>query len=223
MSAEVNASVMTKNIASGRAGSKVKMNSWKKDLTAALLIGLIAGPLSLIFAANNNINIPWYLLLIGFPVLTLTGIVVARLLANVWGLFYKVGKFAEVGGLNFLVDLGVINLLVLVSGVATGLLTVVYKAISFAAAVANSYLWNKHWVFDDAQKQEQGKEASKFLIASLLGLGVNLLVYSIIKYGGPLAVASVTDKSWVSIGTVAGSLSGMAFNFILYKIWVFKD
>jgi hypothetical protein len=107
------------------------MNPWKKDLIAALLIGLIAGPLSLVFVANNNINVPWYLLLIGFPVLTITGIVVARILSSVWGTFYKLGKFSEVGGLNFLVDLGVINLLVLVSGVAVGFLTLVYKAISF--------------------------------------------------------------------------------------------
>lgn len=222
MSAEANAmagSVPTPK----KVNASVKMNSWKKDLTAALLVGLIAGPLSLVFVTNNNINIPWYLLLIGFPLLTITGIVVARVLARYVGLFYKLGKFAEVGGLNFLVDLGVINLLVLISGVATGFLTVIYKAISFAAAVINSYAWNKYWVFDDAGKQEQTKEAGKFLIASLLGLGVNLAVYSVIKYGGPAVVASITDKSWVSIGTVAGSLSGMAFNFILYKIWVFKD
>jgi putative flippase GtrA len=199
------------------------MNPWKKDLLAALLIGLIAGPLSLVFVANNNINVPWYLLLIGFPVLTLTGIVVARLMSKVWGTFYKLGKFSEVGGLNFLVDLGVINLLVLVSGVAVGFLTLVYKAISFAVAVANSYLWNKFWVFDDAQKQEQTKEASKFFIASLFGLAVNLAVFSIVKYAGPAVLASVSDKAWVSIGTVVGSISGLVFNFVLYKIWVFKD
>jgi putative flippase GtrA len=222
MSAEVNASAMQGTTA-GKVSSKVKMNPWKKDLIAALLIGLIAGPLSLVFVANNNINVPWYLLLIGFPVLTITGIVVARILSSVWGTFYKLGKFSEVGGLNFLVDLGVINLLVLVSGVAVGFLTLVYKAISFAVAVINSYLWNKHWVFDDAGKQEQTKEASKFFMASLLGLAVNLIVFSLVKYVGPVLMGSVSDKLWVSIGTVVGSISGLVFNFVLYKIWVFKD
>lgn len=202
---------------------EVYMDPIKKDLLASLIVGLIAGPLSLIVLKNLNISVPWYYLIIGFPILTVTGILVARLLGKIIGIFYKFVKFGEVGGLNWLVDLGVINLLVLVSGVATGWLTVFYKAISFSVAVVNSYFWNRHWVFSDAQKQDQTKEATKFLVASLLGLAFNLVVFSIIKFGGQAFFSGISDTMWVNIATVVGSLSAMLFNFILYKIWVFKD
>ena len=113
--------------------------------------------------------------------------------------------------------------MVLVSGVATGWLVVVYKAISFSVAVVNSYFWNKGWVFSDAQKQDQTKEATKFLVASLIGLGFNSVVFAVIKFGGPAVYSGFTATQWVSVATIIASLSAMIFNFILYKIWVFKD
>lgn len=201
----------------------VQMDSLKKDLLASLLLGVIAGPLAVIVLKGLNINVPWYLVVIAFPIITVVGILVGRLLSKVIGIMYKFVKFGEVGGLNWLVDLGVINLLVLVSGVAAGWLTVLYKAISFSVAVVNSYFWNRGWVFSDAQKQDQTKEAGKFLVASLLGLGFNLLVFSIVKFGGQAFVPGLSDTQWVNVATIVGSLSAMIFNFVLYKIWVFKD
>jgi len=203
------------------------MDPVKKDLLYSLIVGLMAGPLALITVSTLELVLPfgipnWSLLII-FPIVTVTGILVGRLLGRLITIMYKFVKFGEVGGLNWLVDLGVINLLVLVSGVATGWLTVFYKAVSFSVAVVNSYLWNKNWVFSDAQKQDQTKEASKFLIASLLGLAFNLLVFSVVKFGGQAIFTTISATQWVSIATVVGSLSAMIFNFVLYKIWVFKD
>ena len=204
-----------------------KMDSWSKDLLAALLVGVIAGPLSIVVVNNLGVTLPFgiptYALAILFPILTVVGIVVARLAGKFWGTIYKFGKFGEVGGLNWLVDLGVFNLLIAVSGAAGGAVTVVYKAISFSVAVVNSYFWNRGWVFSDAQKQDQTKEAGKFLIASLLGLGFNAILYSVIKFGGQAFAPGISDIMWANIAAICGSLSAMVFNFILYKIWVFKD
>jgi putative flippase GtrA len=205
------------------AKKKVYMDSWKKDLSAALLVGVIAGPLSVIVLKNLGVNLPWYYLIVGFPILTVAGIVVGRILGKVIGVMYKFVKFGEVGGLNWLVDLGVINILVLVSGVASGWITVVYKAISFSVAVVNSYFWNKGWVFSDAQKQDQTKEAGKFLIASLIGLAFNAAIFTVIKFFGPTVYDGLTATQWISAATVVASLAAMIFNFVLYKIWVFKD
>lgn len=205
------------------AEKKQVMNSWKKDLLAALLVGVMAGPLSVIVLKGLGIELPWYYLIIGFPILTVSGIVVGRLLGKFIGFMYKFVKFGEVGGLNWLVDLGVINLLVLVSGVAVGWMVVAYKAISFSVAVVNSYFWNKGWVFSDAQKQDQTKEAGKFLVASLIGLGFNAIVFAVIKFVGPSMYSGFTATQWVNVATIVASLSAMIFNFVLYKIWVFKD
>jgi len=202
---------------------EVTMAPLKKDLLAALLVGLMAGPLAVVSLSSFGVELPWYYLIIGFPVLTVLGIIVGRVLGKFIGIMYKFVKFGEVGGLNWLVDLGVISLLVLVSGVASGFMTVVYKAISFSVAVVNSYFWNKGWVFSDAQKQDQTKEAGKFLMASLIGLGFNAIVFAAVKFGGPALFDNFSAAQWVTIATIVASLSAMIFNFVLYKIWVFKD
>ena len=56
-----------------------------------------------------------------------------------------------------------------------------------------------------------------------MGLAFNLLVFSVVKFGGQAIMPSITPTMWVSIATVVGSLSAMIFNFVLYKVWVFKD
>lgn len=205
------------------AKKQVYMDTWKKDLVSAFLVGLIAGPLSVVVLKNLGFNVPWYFLIVGFPILTLAGILVARLVGKFWGIIYKFGKFGEVGGLNFLVDLGVLNILIWATGFSTGIYYSVFKGISFIAAVTNSYFWNKFWVFSDAQKQDQTKEAGKFFVASVLGLAFNVALASAIVFFGPKFVGGINSTTWASIGSVVGSISAILFNFVLYKIWVFKD
>jgi putative flippase GtrA len=205
----------------------IEKKTFKRDMLAALLVGLIAGPLSLIVLNNLGLmakyNLSWWMPIVAFPILTVVGILVARLAGKFIPVIYKFGKFGEVGGLNFLVDLGVLNLLIWITGQSTGLYYSVFKGVSFVAAVANSYFWNKLWVFDDAKKQDQKKEAGKFIVASLLGLAFNVALASAIVFFGPRFVTSIDSKTWASIGSVVGSISAILFNFVLYKIWVFKD
>jgi putative flippase GtrA len=136
---------------------------------------------------------------------------------------YKFVKFGEAGGLNWLVDLGIINLLMLLTGLSGNPWASIFKAVSFTAAVSNSYFWNKLWVFYGHKKQDEKKEFGKFVTASLFGLGFNLVIFTVIKVGGPMIFDGFTSVQWANIATILGSLSAMIFNFVLYKIWVFKD
>lgn len=202
---------------------KSNMTSLKMDLGAAAIIGTVAGLLSPIVAKNNNINISPVILFAGFFTLCIVGILVARFIGKYMPTIYKLGKFGETGGLNWLLDLGVVNLLILITGISTGIYFVAFKAISFVVAATNSYFWNKNWVFVGGAKQTETQEISKFVIATLLGLGFNVVLASIVVYVGPMFNSSLNSVTWANLGVVVGSLGAMLFNFVLYKIWVFKS
>lgn len=211
--------------------SKNTLAPLKTDLTAALIVGVVAGILSPIAASANNLNVSWTILLPGFVVLCVAGIMVGRFMNAYIPVLYKLAKFGEAGGLNWLVDLGVFSLLTLAFGTGNlelGIgLTVayasIYKGISFIIAATNSYFWSKLWVFAGGKAQKETTQLSKFVVATLLGLGVNVFIFTIVYNLGPTLVTSITAARWGSIGVIIGSLGAMLFNFILYKVWVFKN
>lgn len=128
-------------------------------------------------------------------------------------------KFVLVGGLNTLIDLGVLNLLIFTTGIANGFGYSAFKGISFIVAVINSYFLNKFWTFKSAGKS--GKEFSQFFMVSLIGFGVNIGVASLVvniigvQFG-------ITPKIWANVGALAATFAAMAWNFIGYKFFVFK-
>jgi putative flippase GtrA len=186
-------------------------------------IGLIAGVLSPVIVNNLKLSIPWYYLLVFFLVICPVGILVGRFVGKFLPVIYKLAKFGETGGLNWVVDLGVVNLLILLTGISTGIYFILFKAASFTVAVTNSYFWNKLWVFKGAAAQNQTTEVTKFISASLIGLAFNVAFAASVVFVGPKLVTSINSVTWANLGVVVGSLGAMLLNFVLYKIWVFKD
>src|SRR3989344_5338653 len=120
------------------------MQLQKKDIIIAAGIGLFVAAVLLVVAQNVALNIPYFnYILIAFPVLSVLGIWVSWLLSKKRPFFFELGKFGLIGGLNTAVDLGVLNILIIVTGIASGYPYSVFKGVSFLAAVVNSYAWNK--------------------------------------------------------------------------------
>src|SRR5882757_1125767 len=72
-------------------------------------------------------------------------------------------RFGAVGGLGFVVNLAVYTLFVHGAGVE-------YRVASVAAwivAVANNFVWNRHWTFD-AREGVAHHQAMRFLAVSLV-------------------------------------------------------
>lgn len=198
------------------------MESGKRDYLAASLVGLIAGPLSLTILLRLWPGISWPVPVFTFPLLTLTGIFAGRLIGRPGGGLRRFVRFGEIGGLNWLMDLGALNILVLLSGESAGWKSVAWKAISFTLAVINSYLWNRAWVFRDAPNQEGPRLAGKFIVASVMGLGVNLAAFAFLGFIGSLFDRSVSALAWLDVSAIAASMLSMAFNYFSYKTWVFR-
>lgn len=212
---------MVKIESHGNTRDKTKMNPLKKDLYAAFAIGILASIFASIVVKSLNINIPLTFVVIGFTVLCIAGIFVARFLGQKIPIIYNFGKFGEAGGLNWLVDFGILNLLILITGINSGIYFSVFKGVSFTASATNSYFWNKFWVFEKG-KSKAPQEVTKFILATVTGMIFNVLIASIIRFVGPGLFVGIEGNVWANIAAGVGSLTAMLLNFVLYKFWVFK-
>lgn len=137
-------------------------------------------------------------------------------------------KFFLVGIMNTLIDLLVLNIETIASGVKDGGGYALQKGVSFIAAVTFSYFLNKNWTFQDKSSEGQTKKFSQFLFVSLIGMIINVsAAFLAIEYVKPLVnstlqLSFLTDQLWVSIGGLFGTAAGLLWNFVGYKLWVFK-
>lgn len=199
------------------------MESTKKDFRISILIGFIAGLLLLPTLRNIGIELSWQigiLAVFGLTILTPLGYLVAYWLSRWLPIMIQFVKFGIVGGLNFTIDLGILNLLIYFSGITLGFYYSLFKALSFLIAVINSYVWNKYWTFKVADTPGVG-EITKFFVVNIIGFGINVSLASFVVnvIGAP---ADVSGEVWANIGAVAASMLALTWNFIGMKFIVFK-
>jgi len=202
----------------------------KKDLLIAGVIGLVCALLILPIAENLAINIYYaYLLVILLPLFLALGMLAASWLAQKLKFIYQVAKFMLVGLLNTFVDWGILNLLMFLTSTVSGALYPVFKGVSFLIATVNSYAWNKFWTFkkpaDDKEaieKKVASKEFLKFFIVSLIGFSLNVGIATLMVnvVGAPIGIS---EPLWANIGALGGTLAGLTWNFLGYKLIVFKS
>ena len=207
-----------------------KASVLKKDLFIAAIIGFFLALLVLPIIKQSEYKIPYVLsLLVILPILSAMGMFLAILIAQKIKFVYQAAKFILVGGLNTLIDWGVLNLLLFFINVSSGPLYSVSKGVSFAVAVVNSYFWNKHWTFKkSAQLARPGEEQKsarqevlQFFLVSIIGFAINVLVASlVVNVWGPHF--GISAKLWATVGAACGTVIGLAWNFLGYKLFVFK-
>lgn len=221
---------------------KITQKDYRFALAAGLLIGLLLLPILKtnrpeIFAKFWLVIVPFFLLA------TPLGLRIAFLLGKKIAVIYQIAKFGIIGVSNVLVDLGVLALVTFLFSTKfdinsnTAIIGVVtfyslFKAISFIVANISSYFWNKYWTFDQGKKQQTKSEFLQFFAVSLVGFLINVTVASIAfkliasSYLSALPIKiSLSDIQLAQIGTLSaavGSIVGLAWNFIGYKLWVFK-
>lgn len=194
----------------------------KVDAIISFIIGFLIGLFFFISLNIIEIRIPFgWLLLIVFPPLTLTGMLVAGLIGRKFLVIYQVAKFVLVGALNTFVDLGILNILIWISGIASGSWYSVFKGISFLFATINSYFWNKHWTFEKSRRVFVLREFAKFLLVITIGLLINVGIASVVvNIIGPQF--GLTEKIWANIGAFTATLIAWIWNFSSSKFIVFK-
>ncbi len=175
-----------------------------------------------------NLNIPFIpitisnvLLLVFFFVLFANlALGIAYLLSQKIPIIFQLAKFGAVGAFNTFLDWGVLNLLIAITGIATGFGFSLFKGISFAIAATGAFFWNKYWTFNSKKKSDK-TEVSRFILISASGFLINVVLASLIMYtfknSTPLTVEQLAN-----IAAATATLASLVWNFIGYKLFVFN-
>ncbi|EJR58604.1 hypothetical protein IIO_04192 [Bacillus cereus VD115] len=118
----------------------------------------------------------------------------------------KLLKFGLVGIFNTLIT--IISFWIFLK---FGMNYLVANTIAYLIGVANSYYWNKNWVFKPNNKSTS--MFFKFLIVNLIVLAFNTLCLFIL-------VDKLTLNAFIAQIFAIGV--GMVINFVLNKIWTFN-
>ena len=194
----------------------------KADVIISLIIGFFIGVFFFVILKGIGLKIPYaWLLPVVFPPLSLLGMLVVSWLGKRFLIILQMGRFLLVGAFNTFIDLGILNILIWLSGRASGVWYSVFKGLSFLIATANSYFWNKHWTFEKRGEFFAGKEFSKFLTVTLIGLFINVGIASVIvNFVGPQF--GISEKMWATIGAFSATFFAWVWNFLSSKFIVFK-
>ena len=203
------------------------------DFIASTTLGGLIGILAPFILLSLDKHYPFqnYLVLI-FGILAPLGLYIFSLGARWIPALYQFGKFGIVGSSNFLVDLGVLQLLIYffsqdrspqaiaaVAGITITTWTL-FKCVSFIVASTNSFLWNKFWTFHEKKLEEARREYFTFLAISVVGLLINSTAFSIVFNFRP---TTMREALWATVSAVAGAFAAMTWNFLGYKFIVFKN
>ena len=214
-------------------GIKITQRDYKFAVALGLLIGLLLLPV--LKTASPNIYSKFALAIVPFFLLaTPIGLRIAFYIGQKIAIIYQIAKFGVIGVGNVLVDLGVLSLVTMIfssyfniesKDAMIGAVTFysLFKSISFIVANINSYFWNKYWTFDQGKKKQTKSEFVQFFAVSIIGFLINVFVASVVFNIIVSSIVSMTGGQLGLIGAIAGSIVGLVWNFVGYKLWVFKS
>lgn len=195
----------------------------RKDFYLVTIIGFLVGWLILLPLSNIGIVLSPIIIfasVIGFSLFAPIALFILNILARVWSVFGQFGKFAAVGTLNTLIDIGILNIFIMATGFVDGFQYAGFKAISFFVATTNSYFWNKFWTFESRTKIT-GNEYARFFLFTLIGTSINVFVASIIV-NAIEPFGSISPKLWANIGALVAVFVSFMWNFLSYRLVVFS-
>ena len=114
-------------------------------------------------------------------------------------------KFILVGAIGFIIDAGILYILLSHTGPYYG------RTISFSTAVLGTWLLNRNYVFK--KNKSASREGCAYLLIQAIGFGINFIIYSLLIYQGFEALVALTIGAGVSLIT----------NFTGSKIFAFKS
>jgi putative flippase GtrA len=132
----------------------------------------------------------------------------------------KYAQFSAVGISNMLVDVGVLNLLLLVGPTKSPELLVLYNVGALILANANSYLWNTLWTFKD-QARHDAKQVGMFTAQGLLNVAVGSALLWLAAHG----LRAHTDLSpWIggNVAKAVSTVSTSTLSFLFLRLFVFR-
>ncbi len=132
-------------------------------------------------------------------------------------------RFLTVGGIGFVVDFGVLNVLT-----SFGLLPLVAQAFSFGAAVISNFLLNRYWTYPESRSKRKRTQLAQFFLVSVIGLAIRtpifwgvhvLLVRALEALVDPAYLELITNN--LALATAVGVV--LFWNFFINRYWTYGD
>lgn len=134
-------------------------------------------------------------------------------------------KFATVGAIGTVVDFAVYNFLNLVIGLAP----VFSQAVSFAVAVVNNFLWNRHWTYPDSRGKAVHHQMAQFGLINVVGLLIRtpIIAWMESPLGDLAARLGVRAEAAIVVGHNAALAIAigivMLWNYFANRYWTYND
>ena len=126
-------------------------------------------------------------------------------------------RFGTVGGVAFVVDTGLFNLLRFGPGEVLEAKPITAKIISVAVATVVAWLGNRFWTFSDRRTETHLREFAGFVVVNIGGMAIAIACLGISHYVLDLRSPLADNISANGIGL----LLGMVFRYYAYRTWVF--
>lgn len=126
-------------------------------------------------------------------------------------------RFGSVGGLAFVVDTGLFNLLRFGPGDLLEDKPITAKILSVAVATLVSWVGNRYWTFSDRRTETRVRELMGFAVVNIGGMAIAVACLGISHYVLDLRSPLADNISANGVGLVLGT----AFRYLAYRSWVF--
>ena len=137
-------------------------------------------------------------------------------LADVRSRLLEMTRFLAVGGVAFVVDLGLFNLLRFGPGELMLHKVLTAKVLSVAVATLVSWVGNRHWTFADHRTAQRGRELTLYAVINVLGVLIQVGALALSHY-----VLGLHTPLADNVSTVLGIALGTIFRYVGYKRFVF--
>jgi putative flippase GtrA len=135
-------------------------------------------------------------------------------------------KFLVVGTIGAVVDFGTFNLL-------TGVFhfwPVPSSVVSFLAAVASNFFFNRRWTYPDSRSKSVARQALQFAVVNTVGLGIRtplfaalIPVWSAVLDGAGLALPVSNTQLARNLALACAVVVVLIWNFVVNRVWTYND
>lgn len=125
-------------------------------------------------------------------------------------------RFGSVGGVAFIVDLGLFNLLCYVLDTPLTGRPLLSRGIAVSAATVVSWLGNRYWTFAHRRTADRTREFVSFAIMNVIGMAISLGTLAASHY-----LLDLTTALADNIANIVGIGLGTAFRYVAYRAVVF--
>lgn len=190
----------------------------KFDVVFSTICGLAVAWIVNDFLYGYNVSVFYRLaFFVILALLSIFGLWLADLISQKLFFVRQAGRFFLSGSFADVVDIKIFQLLFFI----VPSYTLILKAVSFLVAVLIKFWVNKYWTFEKNEKDGIRKEMVQFVGVTLVGLLLNVVSF----YFFTKVLSSpetIPVFLWTELGVIFSALVTAVWNFLGYKLLVFK-